>query len=453
MADPLRRLAEALRRRGALWLLLQCPAWAGAFAHTGARLEPADGTILHGAQAGASSVALWERPDWDVTSIPDYERAAGAKPLLLVHYLSLTDGEPALRGKLKSISDTAARGRAPVIGLAFHAPVIADGRETGARRDLCREIASGAFDERLTAIGKHLAGLPGAVFLRPGYEFGPGGDGSAYDQAAYPEAFRRAVSLIRAAGAGGVAVIWHQGKARDPLSWYPGDAVVDWWGLSIFQRAGGESRSFAAEAARHGKPLLVGEASPRDEGSAGPDAWKSWYQPFFDFLEGTPPVKGFCYLNNSWTGWRGWKDARLEGDHGTARRYRAEIAKPAFLHAGERPPAPRFWGPAFDLAQGLTVAAAGENRAEVSWKTISVAGAAAECRGRVTWRPAGTGATDTQTSAAEERAGDTHRVVIGGLETGREYQIQALCDAGGGLTIGSPPRRYMHPAPAAAGGP
>ena len=180
------------------------------------------------------------------------------------------------------------------------------------------------------------------VFLRVGYEFDaeicPGGYGK-YPMAAYQQAFKRVRSIITEEHADKIALVWNAWafQARDPAQaigvaawgWYPGDDVVDWIGLSVFPGASAgdvteqyqadKRRQFVDFAKRHGKPLMIAEATPRArfQPAVGEAAWSGWYAGVFDYIAQND-VKAFCYINMNWEAlgqWRGrgWGDSRVQG--------------------------------------------------------------------------------------------------------------------------------------------
>src|SRR5205085_6362013 len=72
------------------------------------------------------------------------------------------------------------------------------------------------------------------------------------------------------------------------MKWYPGEDVVDWWGINLFDLGDftrPESEAFVLDAARHRKPVLIGESSPifqtvipgRVRGAKSEDEAMKWY--------------------------------------------------------------------------------------------------------------------------------------------------------------------------------
>lgn len=215
----------------------------------------------------------------------------------------------------------------------------------------------------VTAIVEALRDTGRPVLLRVGYEFDaeicPGGFGK-YPMPAYQQAFKRVREIVKSARAERIALVWNAWafQSRDPSKavgvapwgWYPGDDVVDWIGVSVFPgfSAGDVSEQYQADkrrqladfARKHGKPLMIAEATPRARYAPqkGAAAWDGWYQGVFDYIEQND-VKAFSYINMNWealgmwTG-RGWGDTRVQGTP-LADQWRSETRKPRFLEAGE----------------------------------------------------------------------------------------------------------------------
>jgi hypothetical protein len=98
-------------------------------------------------------------------------------------------------------------------------------------------VASGSLDSQIDDLAATLAGFGRLVLLRIGYEFDNPING--YDPAQYQAAFVHIVQRIRARGPSLVRSVWQsEASCRPPsqpiTAWYPGDAYVDWVGLSYF---------------------------------------------------------------------------------------------------------------------------------------------------------------------------------------------------------------------------
>jgi hypothetical protein len=204
--------------------------------------------------------------------------------------------------------------------------------------------------------------------VRIGPEFN--GEWSGYSPGYYPLAYRRIVEIFREMGVDNAAFIWCW-EASSPSDfdeqdegawrWYPGDDVVDWFGLDVFGVVGftpqppgrgqntryEDTLRFLAMAERHRKPVLVSESSAvhveiTPAAADGPRDWAEWFEPYFAFLAANPVIKGFHYINYDWKGStsaeeNGWMDADISRNAWLARRYAEELRDPIYLHSPDLP--------------------------------------------------------------------------------------------------------------------
>lgn len=207
-------------------------------------------------------------------------------------------------------------------------------------------IASGNYDKSLARLTEYFKSIaPRKVFLRIGYEFD--GAWNCYKPAAYKAAYRYIANNITAAGVTNVATVWQSATWPDATiagdnaslydhlapgfldSWYPGDDVVDWVGVSVFYRdlsqwsyTPPDTPARAQEAlldfARtHNKPVMIAESAPQgyrigalthsviqrnEQTSMTAQAiWDAWYAPFFDFIyDNSDVIRAVAYINTYW---------------------------------------------------------------------------------------------------------------------------------------------------------
>jgi len=78
------------------------------------------------------------------------------------------------------------------------------------------------------------------------------------------------------------------------MSYYPGDAAVDWWGINYFTTGQmNNSEAFVLAAATHDKPVIICESSPiHGGGTDNPDNWQDWFVPYFGKISGHAHLKG-----------------------------------------------------------------------------------------------------------------------------------------------------------------
>jgi len=207
-------------------------------------------------------------------------------------------------------------------------------------------------------------------FLRIGFEFN--GYWNPYHPYIYPLAFRKLVTELRARGVPEFASVWcyepdAQADFADSTTpgwkWYPGDDVVDWFGLDPFDMEHfnpalpdtergqltpkGRSEAFLRFAQQRQKPVFLDELSARNvfilpdsldpQGDSGRADWYYWFEPFFEFVAGHPDIKGWNYINLDWTRYQtyqDWGDARLEINTEIRTRWVDSLLSPRFLNAG-----------------------------------------------------------------------------------------------------------------------
>ncbi len=320
--------------------------------HLRALYEPPDGRIYHGTAPNPQVVAGY--------------LAVLADPAI----------EPLIEGIHLSASGTAGRqyvgdtirewltyvdeaGRIPHLSLSM-----TDGY--GNPTDV--EIANtSAHDRVLREIGAVIAQFDKPLFVRLGFEFN--GAWNGYTPCVYPIAYRKMVDIFRSAGVTRAAYIWcYEPDGPDDFdavidgqaAWYPGDDIVDWFGLDVFKsehfvapkaaRQRGSSsyaRSirFLEMADERGKPVMLSETAAvkvyvTSDPEDGRSDWNSWFSPFFAFMTEHPQIKGFLYMNHDYRGTvyereNAWGDARIEVNAHILDHYRMELSDPRFIHRAE----------------------------------------------------------------------------------------------------------------------
>lgn len=308
----------------------------------GRRLEPREPVILHGAGQN------------DLQSFESYAAAVGPqRPMLTMSSVDLRDDLPGffrqLRGDLALSPAAQAELLVPQIGLSLN---------TGAaERHYEEEVASGADDAKLRQLVQGLRSLDRPVFLRIGYGFNAAQAG--YEPDAYARAFRRIARSVRMAGLDRVALVWDwspdgelasqaEGAPRALAasrwqSFYPGDDVVDWWGLDLYSEPGiadSATARFLAEADQRGFPVMIGEATPMGHDvSEGELVIEDWFRPVFNLIRESRGVRAFCYINWNWRNYPQWSnmgDGRVETDRTVLGYVRAQVAGTPFAGARDR---------------------------------------------------------------------------------------------------------------------
>ncbi|MCA0353107.1 MAG: carbohydrate-binding protein [Chloroflexi bacterium] len=208
------------------------------------------------------------------------------------------------------------------------------------------------------------------VFLRIGYEYD--GPWNCYSADFYKEAFRYIKGRIDALGATQVATVWQ--SAAWPLNehpdhpewnyivttndhfdvWYPGDAYVDWVGMSAFYNSGSVGTQWSCQATSiapvelqnrilnfaraRSKPVMIAEASPQGystslltknclfanapTGTNASEIWSQWYAPFFAYIQANSDViRAVAYINTNWESQTLWKCVGQPGGTGCPNGY------------------------------------------------------------------------------------------------------------------------------------
>lgn len=287
----------------------------------GAKLEPKD-LIIHGAGQSAKPFEKYSE------LFPE-----GKKPLIYMTYSGLKDF-PSHKDFIDRLGIIKKYPWyvIPQIGLSM----TNDGKPEERYEHL---VADGKYDADLNAFCKLLNNYNRPVFLRIGYEFN--GHWNGYKPEDYKAAFKRVANAIRKNKNKNVAIVWCfavDGDENDFMKFYPGDEYVDWWGIDIFGEnhfAQPETQAYLDSAAKHRKPVMIGESTPRRIGTkGGEETWKRWFGPYFSLISNNPGIKAFCYINWDWTNtpWPDWGDGRIETGDYIRTQYVNEITNGPYLN-------------------------------------------------------------------------------------------------------------------------
>lgn len=301
----------------------------------GARLEP-DSGIIHGAGQDPASYR-------EYSGLFDEQH----RPMMLMTYITVTGGQQKVldwRQEVEAaLASLAGQNTTLQIGLNLTA-----GRDDGSGK--AGEVAGGAFDAAIDSFVAALQAFGVPAWVRIGYEFE--GEWNGYTPEGYVAAFRHISDKVRASGLQRVATVWCSagGSAGylsfdELMAFYPGDDYVDWWGVDTFSEdelTNAWLTEFYGLAARHRKPVMLGEVTPRYVGAnKGWQSWTRWYKPFFEMVRKNPEIKAISYINWDWVywsdtlgyGWHDWEDARLQNDELIKRLYVDELSHPIWIHA------------------------------------------------------------------------------------------------------------------------
>jgi len=331
------------------------------YAHYGARYEPPDGRTYHGVG--------WH----NLSQIEYFNIFPDSLQPILVQFMSPLPGDVQRRGGM-----TVER-----LMNGFQAEHIDEDRQysemsvhfTDNTNTLDTTFAltdrlDGFIDTMAIAFRQHNR----PIFLRIGGEMN--GAWNGYTPWVFPLAFRKLVEGLRDRDVENFASIWcyepdapddFADSTREGWKWYPGDDVVDWFGLvpfdvdhfdpdtpdSVEQRERwviskkGKTEKFLRFAEARGKPVYLNELTarhvwitPYDEevdSTHGSVDWEAWFAPFFEFLDNHPGIKAMNYINLDWTQydhWEHWGDARLQINEYIRDRWVEELSGERFIHAG-----------------------------------------------------------------------------------------------------------------------
>ncbi len=318
--------------------LLAVGGWAsGSFAHMGAKFEPADGQVIHGlgqyvpAAAGYSDADNWQ-------FVTDYQTAVGHVPVIYAAYQAIDPVVAFLDNT--DLTDIVQNHGHPYhlnLGL-FLFDLTQENIDVAA-------ILGGDYDTQIAAIAAEVKALGVSTFCRPGFEFGAP-DGLHGDNISGPDfilVWHYIRGVFDTVGVENVAWVWNAVNPNtfNYMSYYPGDAAVDWWGINYFTTSQmNNSEAFVLDAATHGKPVIICESCPIHNGGTGNAAnWQNWFVPYFGKITGHAHLKAFTYISDPWDrpGFFDWWDTSLIDANTPATlrtNYAAEMDDSRYIHHG-----------------------------------------------------------------------------------------------------------------------
>lgn len=290
----------------------------------GQKFEPNGNYILHGAGQYYNG--------WD--SEEKYREATGSSPVLSMSYVNLNGYDSTsyislLKNRLASHDYLI-----PQIALMF-----CNGERPETAYDhLLAETDQ--YDAVLDLFIEGLKSLEHPVFLRPGYNFN--GEWNGYGAETFKASFRKIAAAIDRLGADNIALTWDYAPGaadKDYMKYYPGDDVVDWWSINIWNASDmsmPNTLDFLQDAKIHCKPVIISETTAHGCGTTKDNSWELWFLPYFNFIKNNPVIKASCYINWEWdiipmfANW-GAGDCRLEVAAEIASRFAAELQNSIWL--------------------------------------------------------------------------------------------------------------------------
>jgi endoglucanase len=202
-------------------------------------------------------------------------------------------------------------------------------RVTGGE-DLFESVLAGEYDSRIKAICSEFAGAGAPILVRWGHEMEDVTGRYPWarvDAAGYRKAFRSFVDTCRAV-APEAKFVWSPKGERNLHRYYPGDAFVDYVGLSVYTLQAwdidryGVQRTFSevlaekyARVTRYAKPVIVAEFA-----IFGDKPYKDrFFRDFRQSLPEFPALVALVYFNDKephyWPQGYGSPDWRIMTDH------------------------------------------------------------------------------------------------------------------------------------------
>lgn len=317
----------------------------------GVRLEPPRGRVIHGQ-------GQWEAPSGNpayITALADPALA----PAIAMTFWSIDAGERPIAGLRNDLARHVTAGRVPQLNLALRGVVqpvnpITSGDPLFGLDD---EIVMGSrWDANIRDIAHAVRDTGVTMWVRIGGEFNGYWEGQ--HPGIYPLAYRKVVEMFRDEGAANAVFVWCYAPAApgdfDAIvggepKWYPGDDVVDWFGIDVFhahELVGNEkAERFLAMAVAKQKPVIVAESSAAfvdlTPGAADGQAdWDAWFAPYFAWIAANPVIEAFQYINFDWPqaefyAAAGWKNANINVNTVVRDRFVEVLREPKFLHLPE----------------------------------------------------------------------------------------------------------------------
>jgi hypothetical protein len=306
------------------------------------KLEPPAGRILPGWGQFSSAWDKGARDGaGDARDLASYERAMSPhRPIVLSFYTALDDSlMPRFAARYKAFA--AQRGFfVAQIGVNF--------------QPFQRDVSQGMRDPEIVMLMDTIRDARNPVLMRIGYEFN--NPWALYDPSLYIMSFRRIVERLRQAELDNVATVWNAtaigfGK-QSFMRWYPGDDVVDWWGVNLFDLGDfdrPELAEFLRKAREHQKPVVICEAAPVFQTNVpghvrGPKSEAeaaAWYGKLANLLTDHPEIQAVVPISVDWRRLKailpgqGWPDTRIERWPKAAAIWKKTLSEKRFVDTRE----------------------------------------------------------------------------------------------------------------------
>lgn len=304
------------------------------------KYEPPDGRVLHGV-GQYMDLIYTDEENWQ--DVENYQDTIDRIPVI---YSVYTPIDPYLRlFDTVDFNNIVSNHNYPyvlVVGLTFHDSTLLT---TGSFNVHVQSILDGSMDDQVREIAQSLKAIVGPVYLRPGFEFGTGNAGAHSDPdmsaTDFVNIWLHLYNIFQQEGVDNVSWVWNtvNPQSFNYIEWYPGDEYVDWWGINYFtsgQISGGDG--FLVDAVAHGKPVMICESSPIENGgTTNASNWENWFVPFFNKIKNQNNIKAFIYINDPWD--RGpfasWPDSRITSNATIQDNFTAQMTDSIYIHMNE----------------------------------------------------------------------------------------------------------------------
>jgi hypothetical protein len=203
-----------------------------------------------------------------------------------------------------------------------------------------RDVNDGSSDRLIMAAARRMAARRRPTLVRWAWDMNRdfyrwGGAANDRDTAGYVSAWRRLHRLFREAGADNVSWVWSPNATSHPDEewnqyphYYPGDAYVDWVGVSGYaeKETPGELFGGFYDAYAPRKPIMITEVAVADRGgTTKPD----WITGFARWVKSRPAVGAVVWFDTD-THPGSDERWRIDSQPASLAAYRAMAADPAF---------------------------------------------------------------------------------------------------------------------------
>jgi hypothetical protein len=239
----------------------------------------------------------------DPWHVDDWGRGIGAAPQAVAKFEAFSRGRTIERFTAQSARQGIHRllvSWEPWAPVPSELGVAAQSRPQPGYRNI--DVARGAQDRYIIRFARVLGRFPGTVYLRYAHEMNGYWYPWTHNATAYRWAWRRVVSLVRAAGARNVRFVWsvNANLYEGPATWraalrryWPGRRFVDLVGTTMINFGGTKDYTVARFAPRlrelhrrYRRPVILAETNTQAAGAA------RWLRALREMLGGMPWIRG-----------------------------------------------------------------------------------------------------------------------------------------------------------------